>query len=141
MLRIGTMKTAIRYYGKIVKVNFIDEGIAGKTSLYLVGNEFGPTDLICAFSESNAWEAWLDDQPAIDNHDLFMAYGFENPDAYNLACNMDDCDRKVYLKSLGLSEDFTLIEGYEYMPNFGNTNGVVDVGEYTWIREFKHIDK
>lgn len=131
------MKINTRYNGQIVKVNYLESGIPGKTKdLYMVGNEYGATDLICAFSESDAWEEWLDNEPAIDDHDLYMAYGFNNPDEYALACKMDESDRAIYLKSLDLSEDFTIVEGYEYMPNSGGTNGIVDVSEYQWIRPY-----
>ena len=129
------VKIHTRYKGEIVKVNYLECGFPGKLEdLYMVGNEYGPTDLICALSLGDAWDEWLDNEPAIDDHDLFMAYGFDNPDQYNLACKLDD--PAVYLKSLGLSEDFTIVEGYEYMPNFGSTNGIVDVSEYQWIRPY-----
>ena len=132
-------KTMIRFNGNVSKVNYLCSSFccAGdKEKLYVIGNEFGSTDLIVANNETEAWEEWLDNQPALDDDDLFIAYGFDNPDQYKLACGLDDDARSVYLKSLGLSEDFTIIEGYEYMPNSGNTTGIVDVSEYIWIRKY-----
>ena len=136
------MKTQIRFNGNTTKVNYLCSSYAvpGKDSnLFVFGNEYGATYLIAATSMDEAWDEWLDDQPCIEDADLYMAYGFENPDSYALACGMNDSDRAIYLKSLGLSPS-TIVEGYQYMPNSGGTNGIVDVSDYEWIREYDPME-
>lgn len=97
-------------------------------SLWVVGNEFGPTMVVRARSFDGAWNVMLDETPAIDPEDVPEAYGFDSQAALDAAVNA--------------SEDgfVDLIEGYEYQPNGSGGTGIVDVGHYVWIREYTKQD-
>jgi len=133
---------------KIVKVRFVDEGWKG-CPLYVFGHEYGPTHMICAPNESDAYGIWLDVQPTISHDDLDDAYGFSCRASYNLYCRLrDDENNDVNLmlaRKLGELEEVSfdssdveswpnLVEGYDYQPNASGT-GIVDVGHYLWWRQ------
>lgn len=130
-------------YEGILEVTWLCSGTPGlgrySDKYFMVYNEFGLTHLICAANVSDAWEEWLDNQPAIADEDLWMAYGFPSKKSYDLYCKLEnEEDQETFLSSLeGFDNlDLELAEGYEYMPNFGGTNGIVDVGHYIQIAEY-----
>lgn len=119
--------------GEKQKVIWLCPGMAGDDRYFLIGNEFGATHLICAGSFDAAWEEWLDNQPAISDGDLYIAFGFDSA---------KDLDAYIEKRTTNCEDwDLDLVEGYEYMPNFGGTNGIVDVSEYIWQREVTHLLK
>ena len=95
-------QTTIRYRGK--KHTVISSNTSyNNDKMYVFSNEYGPTHIIRAGNESEAYEEYLDCSPTVDASELEDAYEGEN-----------------------------LLEGYEYQPNASGT-GIVWVGYYLTI--------
>ena len=107
-------------------IKAIDED-CGET-LWVYGQEFGPTMILSGRSFESAYEIMLDNSEAVSEADLHEAYGFDT-DAH-----MRDTLRKC---EQGWLEYPDLVEGYSHMPNSGDSTGVVNVGDYEWMRELE----
>ena len=97
-----------------------DATISDDDPLWVCGHEFGPTHLIKAPSFDAAFEELLDNSPAIDDTDIPEAFGFDSLEDFQHA------DQNT----------INLVEGYYFMPNFGGTNGIVNLGHYWWMQEY-----
>mgnify|MGYP001823828372 CR=1 FL=1 len=86
---------------------------------YVIGHEFGPTDVIRASSAESALDIWADEQQSIPLDQMHEAYGF---------------DSEEELRAADAREEYPeLLEGYVYQSNHDGGSGIVDVGYYQWI--------
>ena len=93
----------------------------GKNWLYY--NEYGPVMLINTADNTSfdeVFELVLDNSPAIENEDVYMAYGFNSQEEF------DNAD----------TSEIDLSKGYHYMSNAGGTSGIVWTGYYWNLQEY-----
>ena len=126
--------------------------------LFVYGQEYGPTLLIRAHGESNAYEIAIDESRTIEDDDVIEAYGFyttENKGVQYLCSDHEEigistdlpwCNGarllvgtfltvKDVLEHVGeLVEryELALVEGYQYQSNASGT-GIVCTGHYEWM--------
>jgi len=143
------------------EVTFLDEyglSCGDNAHFFVAGNEFGATTLIHSSHFENAWGAWIDSCPTIEESELPEAYGVpDSPeikawkeshpspppyssDGWRPWCDAMRAEEKRIFKAwsddmhAGLREYPELSEGYEYQSNASGT-GIVNVGHYSWMRE------
>ena len=109
--------------GEKAEVQYLEDwGIrGGKNWLYC--NEYGPVMLVNVspnIGYDSVFDIVLDNSPAIENNDVYQAYGFNSQEEF------DNAD----------TSELELAEGYHYMPNAGNTSGIVWVGYYWTLAEY-----
>ena len=86
---------------------------------FVIGNEYGPTDVIRTFSAEFALELWADKQQSIPAEDVPEAYGFNS---------------SLELSAFEEREEYPeLLEGYMYQSSADGGSGIVNVGHYQWI--------
>jgi hypothetical protein len=101
------------------KVELIDDWGGFDETILVIGNEFGFTHVITGRTESDAYEAYLDECETIPESELWEAYGFESSKEFDDAFESEKGDRD-------------LADGYQYQSNSSGT-GIVSVGIYeTW---------
>lgn len=95
----------------------------GWGSLYVYGEEFGPTHVVRAGDESDAIEVVYDELTPVAPEDAHEAYGFDNRDEWEawIETHPDEYPE--------------LIEGYAYQANAGDGTGIVAPSPHEWIRE------
>ena len=95
--------------------------ISHDDTVWIHRNEYGSSSAYLAASFEGAFEELLDNDPGIDKEDIPDAYGFDTLAELEAA----DLDR------------VSLVEGYYYMPNFGDTTGIVNLGHHWTLTEVK----
>ena len=131
-------------------VKFYDE-YGNDGDYFLFGFEYGPTLLVRAKNEYDAYEVFLDELPPVPMDEIHEAYyafdkllehmismGHEHD--YQLRCF---CNRwcKFYFEAdtrdanmTGAWDRWELDESYQYQSN-STGSGIVNVGHYEWMRE------
>lgn len=138
-------------FGKSIQV--YDDSIGG---LFTISHEFGVFGIIRTQSEDSAWDIVLDNFlspiPAEETHDILEAYGLyiqsvrtwpetsapyfvlienhEITDPFPLGPypTKEDAEKAAFLYLE--EQQLNLNEGYEYMPNAGNSSGIINTGYY-----------
>jgi len=117
------MAKVVQPNGEKALVRYIEDwGMrGGKNWLYC--NEYGPVMLVNVSPNTafdSVFEIVLDNSPAIQDNEVYQAYGFDSQTEF------DNAD----------TSEIDLAEGYHYMPNAGGTSGIVWVGYYWNLQEY-----
>lgn len=128
-------------------VEVIDDSGYDDHPWYLFGHEYGPTHLIRSWSESDAYDTWLDKQPTIENSEIPEAYNafdklvawLEERGHTNTSTLRHFANRYASLffdMSIAKADDnfwdeWPLDEAYEMQSNATGT-GIVNVGHNAW---------
>lgn len=94
---------------KTDSIQFINDWGDFGAKTFAIGREFGLEAIVTAQNVQDAIEAWLDEQPTIEEDEVEEAYN-------------------------GDPENGELDEAYQYQANFTGT-GIVNVGHNLWITE------
>lgn len=124
--------------------------------LFIVGREYGPEYIVCARTESDAFEAWVDSIPPIPLEEVHEAYnafdklveyleskGHENN--YATRCFASRWAKTFFqidtrnANYTGAWDRWEIDEAYHYQSN-ATDSGIVNLGHYAWIRNADEFD-